>query len=448
MKLRIFIFIILFIANTSLAHNKNVTETNKYVAALKKVTDVMVIDVASPVAASRYYAYITLTSYECISIFNNKLNSSFSKHINGYENIQIDSIIINGSDVKLASILSILKCGQKLLPSGYLLDKDIALLKKKYIIDKQHEKKFNQTSNVVDAVIGNILTYAKKDGFNKLNNLPRYINKEGEGYWKQTPPTFMLPVEPHWNTIRPFLLDSAQQFKPVAPIKYDTNKNTDFYQLVNEVYESSLHQNINQKNIALFWDCNPFAVQRLGHVEFGLKKISPGGHWIGITGIACKKIYASLEKTALTHVLVSLSMADAFIACWDEKYRSNRVRPETVIQNLIDRRWKPLLQTPPFPEYVSGHSVVSNTAADILTQIFGDNFKYLDDTEIEFGLPSVKFSSFNNAAAEASISRLYGGIHFRDAIEQGNVLGKKVAGLSKSKLSMFFDRIKSIPVVQ
>jgi hypothetical protein len=72
----------------------------------------------------------------------------------------------------------------------------------------------------------------------------------------------------------------------------------------------------------------------------------------------------------------------------------------------------------------------------------------LDDTEIEFGLPSVKFSSFNNAAAEASISRLYGGIHFRDAIEQGNVLGKKVAGLSKSKLSMFFDRIKSIPVVQ
>ena len=155
-----------------------------------------------------------------------------------------------------------------------------------------------------------------------------------------------------------------------------------------------------------------------------------------------------MEKTALTHVLVSLSMADAFITCWDEKYRSNRVRPETVIQNLIDRRWKPLLQTPPFPEYVSGHSVVSTTAAVILTQIFGDNFKYLDDTEVEFGLPSVNFSSFIDAAAEASISRLYGGIHFRDAIEQGNILGKKVAVLSKSRLGMFFERIQSIPAVQ
>jgi hypothetical protein len=448
MKLRIFILSSLFIANTCLANNKNLLDANKYVAALKKVTDVMVIDVASPVAASRYYAYITLTSYECISVFNNKLNPSFSGYINGYDNIQINAKLINESDAKLASILSIYKSGQKLLPSGYLLDKDIALLKKKYIIDKQHEIKFKQTSHLVDLIIDNIISYAKKDGFNKLNNLPRYINKEGDGYWKQTPPTFMLPVEPHWNTIRTFLLDSAQQFKPAAPINYDTSKSNDFYKLAYEVYESSLHQKTNQKKVALFWDCNPFAMQRIGHIEFGLKKISPGGHWIGITGIACKKLNTSIDKAALTHVLVSLSMADAFIACWDEKYRSNRVRPETVIQNLIDRRWKPLLQTPPFPEYVSGHSVVSNTAADILTQIFGDNFKYLDDIEVEFGLPSVKFSSFNNAAAQASISRLYGGIHFRDAIEQGNVLGKKVAVLSKSRLGMFFERVKIIPSVQ
>lgn len=448
MKWRILILLCLIISNTCLSKNNSVTDTNKYVASLKKVTDVMVVDVASPVAASRYYAYITLTSYECISVFNNKMYPSFSGFINGYENIIIDPMVIKDSDAKLAAILSILKSGQKLLPSGYLLDKDIALLKKKYSIDKQHENKFNQTSNLVDAIITNVLSYAKKDGFNKLNNLPRYINKEGNGYWKQTPPTFMLPIEPHWNSLRTFLLDSAQQFKPAAPIQYDTLKNSDFYNLVNEVYQNSLHQNDKQKKSAMFWDCNPFAVQRLGHIEFGIKKISPGGHWIGITGIACKKIKASIEKTALTHVLVSLSMADAFIACWDEKYRSNRVRPETVIQNIFDRGWKPLLQTPPFPEYVSGHSVVSSTAADVLTQIFGDNFSYLDDTEVEFDLPVVQFSSFNAAAQQASISRLYGGIHFRDAIEQGNILGKKVAGLSKSRLKGFFEKVKSFPPAQ
>lgn len=448
MKWRILVLFFLIISNTCLSKNNLVTETNKYVAALKKVTDVMVVDVASPVAASRYYAYITLSSYECISVFNNKMYPSFSGFINGYENIIIDPMLVKESDAKLAAILSILKSGQKLLPSGYLLDKDIALLKKKYCIDKQHENKFKQTSNLVDAIITNVLSYAKKDGFNKLNNLPRYINKEGDGYWKQTPPTFMLPIEPHWNSLRTFLLDSAQQFKPAAPIQYDTLKYSDFYNLVNEVYQNRLHQNDNQKKSAMFWDCNPFAVQRLGHIEFGIKKISPGGHWIGITGIACRKIKASIEKTALTHVLVSLSMADAFIACWDEKYRSNRVRPETAIQNIFERGWKPLLQTPPFPEYVSGHSVVSSTAADVLTQIFGDHFSYLDDTEVEFDLPVVHFSSFNAAAQEASISRLYGGIHFRDAIEQGNILGKRVSGLTLSRLGVFFERVKSFPPAQ
>jgi hypothetical protein len=131
-------------------------------------------------------------------------------------------------------------------------------------------------------------------------------------------------------------------------------------------------------------------------------------------------------------------MADAFIACWDEKYRSNRVRPETVIQNLMDRSWKPLIQTPPFPEYVSGHSVVSNAAAMILTQIFGENYSYLDDTEVEFGLPKRQFSSFYDAASEASLSRLYGGIHFRDAIEQGTILGKRVSEQVLMKLKSFF----------
>jgi len=431
----------LLISSQCFSINKTTNISEQYIAALKKITDIMVIDVASPVAASRYYAYITLGAYECIAVCKNTKSPSFSNHIKGYQKILVDPALINGSDAQLAAILAIYKFGQKLLPSGYLLDKDIAVLEKKYVIDKKHQSTFIQTTKLVDVVIANILTYSKKDGFNKLNNLPRYIFKEGDGFWKQTPPTFMLPVEPHWNTLRTFLIDSSQQFKPAAPIQYDTTTHSKYYNLVKEVFENTIHQNEEQRNIALFWDCNPFAVQRLGHIEFGIKKISPGGHWIGITGIACKKSNASIYKTALTHVLVSLTMADAFIACWDEKYRSNRIRPETVIQNMFQRGWKPLIQTPPFPEYVSGHSVVSSNAAHILTQIFGNNFYYMDDTELEFGLPSRKFSSFNAAAEEASISRLYGGIHFRDAIEQGNILGKKVAEYYLDKLAPFFEII-------
>jgi hypothetical protein len=119
-------------------------------------------------------------------------------------------------------------------------------------------------------------------------------------------------------------------------------------------------------------------------------------------------------------------MADAFIACWSEKYRYNRVRPVTAIQRLIDHNWSPLLQTPPFPEYTSGHSVISTTASTILSYFFGDKFSFTDDTEKEFGLPARKFGSFVQASQEAALSRLYGGIHFRDAIENGMKEGEQI----------------------
>ena len=114
------------------------------------------------------------------------------------------------------------------------------------------------------------------------------------------------------------------------------------------------------------------------------------------------------------------------MACWDEKYRSNRIRPETVIRKYIDPHWKPFLQTPPFPEYLSGHSVVSAAAAVILTHYFGENFAYTDTVEERFGLKERKFKSFNDAAEESGLSRFYGGIHFMDAVENGWIQGKAV----------------------
>jgi hypothetical protein len=236
----------------------------------------------------------------------------------------------------------------------------------------------------------------------------------------------MAPVEPHWNTLRTFLLDSAKQYKPVKPALFNLQKGSAFHQMMMEVYEVGKKSNKEQQDIANFWDCNPFALQQIGHVEFGLKKISPGGHWMGIVGIAAVQANFTLKRTALAHAILAIALADGFIACWDEKYRSNRVRPETVIQQELDPSWRPLLQTPPFPEYVSGHSVASHTAAILLSQIFGENVGFLDNTEVEFGLPERRFQSFRQAAAEAAISRLYGGIHFRDAITAGEWQGRQV----------------------
>jgi len=166
------------------------------------------------------------------------------------------------------------------------------------------------------------------------------------------------------------------------------------------------------------------------------KKITPGGHWMGIAAIACRNTKSSFLKSAQVYAITSIALADGFISCWDEKYRSNLVRPETVINEYIDEDWKPLLQTPPFPEYTSGHSVISGAAAVALTEIFGDNFAFDDDTEVEFGLPVLSLISFYHASEEAAVSRLYGGIHYRTAIDNGVIQGRKLGAFIMNKINL------------
>jgi hypothetical protein len=204
------------------------------------------------------------------------------------------------------------------------------------------------------------------------------------------------------------------------------DKNSEFYKEVMEVYETVNELNEERTEIAKFWDCNPYVSTHKGHAMFAIKKITPGGHWIGITSIVTREVNADFMKTVETYAVVSISLADAFISCWDEKYRSNLIRPETVINQHIDEDWLPLLQTPPFPEYTSGHSVISSAAAIALTDLLGENFSFTDSTEVEYGLPVRKYESFLAASQEAAISRLYGGIHYMPAIENGVEQGKRV----------------------
>ena len=177
---------------------------------------------------------------------------------------------------------------------------------------------------------------------------------------------------------------------------------------------------------ARYWDDNPFATQHQGHFSFAIKKVTPGGHWIGITATALLQSGASLKQSAEAFTLVSLAIFDGFIACWDEKYRSEYIRPVTAINRLIDENWKPFIQTPPFPEYTSGHSVISGAAATVLTGLFGENYSFTDTLEVMNDLPTRTFSSFNEAADQASISRFYGGIHFQPTLEVSKEQGRRL----------------------
>jgi membrane-associated phospholipid phosphatase len=160
---------------------------------------------------------------------------------------------------------------------------------------------------------------------------------------------------------------------------------------------------------------------------------TPPGHWVAIlTGILEAKT-ANLETSAEAYARLGIGLADAFIGCWNAKYKDNLLRPITYIRRVIDKTWEPLLNTPPFPEFPSGHSVQSGAAATVLSAMFGENFGFTDDSAEPDGLKARKFASFWDAAREAAISRLYGGIHFRSAIdnglEQGRCIGTKINAL-------------------
>lgn len=266
----------------------------------------------------------------------------------------------------------------------------------------------------------------KDDGHIRNQGRSRYVFPRAAGKWEPTPPAFADPLDPYFNTMRSFTLDSAGQFRAAPPYQYSEDPKSAFYQQNVEVYTFAKTLTKEQKDISLFWDCNPIKTWHQGHFVFNTQMISPGGHWINITGIACKKLNKNLIQSLEAYTLLSIGLFDGFLSCWNEKYSYHLVRPITFIQKFIDSDWEPLLQTPPFPEHTSGHSTISAASAQILTNILGDNVSFDDDTEVRFGYPIRSFPSFLDAALEASISRIWGGIHYPLACNEGNRVGKMI----------------------
>src|SRR5690606_14388226 len=328
--------------------------------------------------------------------------------------------------LSLSAVEAAILVGRALVFSEDKMDQFHTQILSEYRAIGMPEDVFDRSIAYGETVAKHILQWSGSDNYKQTRSFPKYTVDNDPATWKPTPPAYMDGVEPHWNKVRTFALDSAGQFKPVSPTPFSEEEESKFYKEAYEVYHTGRELSEEQKEIAMFWDCNPFVMNVKGHVMFATKKISPGGHWLAITHQACIKEKKSMAESAEAYALVSVALMDAFVSCWDEKYKSNLVRPETYINQHIDENWTPLLQTPPFPEYTSGHSMISNAAAVVLTDLFGENYNFTDSTELEFGMPPRSFDSFKGAAAEAAVSRLYGGIHYRPACEVGAVVGERI----------------------
>ncbi len=430
-----FSFLFTVLTFSSFGQKKDINWPKIYSEELFRITEVMVTDVASPPVAARIYAYTNLAAY--LTISKSTHSTKFPDLLPATRFSELSLPTTSLPSLEFTAIHAMFLVGEKIMPSGYLLKQAQENWIKKGLKEKFITKKsLDAHLQLAQSIAAKVLELAKADGYIQLTALNRYTPKEGEGNWYPTPPAYMAAVEPEWRTMKTFFLTDLENFKPKEMAPFDLTVGSPFQLQLQEVYQIGKTLNEEQKLIANFWDCNPFKVEFAGHMSIGVKKISPGGHWMGITGIAAEKAKLNFAETAYIHALMGMSLHDAFVSCWKAKYETNRIRPETVINQKVDSSWKPLLQTPPFPEYTSGHSVISSTSAEILTAYFGENFDFLDTSEVYFGLPDRQFSSFYQAADEASISRLYGGIHFRDAIENGISQGKKIGKHILEKITL------------
>ena len=396
------------------------------------LTQVIIYDVFTPPVASRIYVYSSLASYEALR-YSKPDAPSITEKLNGFKKMPEPE---KGKkyDFSLASTKAFFTVVRNV--KVFSVDSLKSYEESVYNNFKENldEDVYERSIAFGDTIAKTILERAKNDGYYKSRGKPKYLGSNDVGKWRPTPPDYMDGVEWCWNTMKPLVMDSASQFMPVRPPVFSADTNSVFGKSTKEVYEITKHLTDEEKTIAKYWDDNPFVMEHSGHMAFANKKITPGGHWIGIASIAAKQSKADAVKTAEAYALTSVALFDAFISCWDEKYRSNSIRPVTVINEHIDPAWVPFLQTPPFPEYTSGHSTITRSAATVLSAMFGDNFAFQDTSDLRYIGMQRHFDSFVQAADEASISRVYGGIHFRFSVDAGSDAGRKVGELLIEKV--------------
>jgi len=398
-----------------------------------ELTHVIIYDVFTPPVAARIYAYTNLASYEAMKFADPKYNS-ITAQLKGFDKMPEPE---KGKDYNfaLAATKAFFTVAHKVTFSVDTLkryeDHIYGLYK-----DALPEATYTNSMELGDKIGQAVSKRSMKDDYPQTRGKPKYLGSNAPGKWRPTPPDYMDGVEFCWGDMHTLLIDSSSIFPPPPPFPYSEDTTSAFYKQAVQAYQTSKHLTDEQKTIARYWDDNPFVVVHNGHMMFADKKITPGGHWIGITTIACKKTNASAVKTAQAYALTSIALYETFITCWDVKYKYATIRPVTIINEKMDHNWLPLLQTPPFPEYTAGHSTISAASAVVLTHEFGGNFAFHDTSDYRYIGLQRDFKSFIQASDETAMSRFYGGIHFLNSSLMGAKQGKQVGEFIWQRLKL------------
>jgi hypothetical protein len=378
----------------------------------------------SPPVASRTFAYLGVAAYEAVAAVDKDLQT-LAGQLNGLETIPSS----NGKPLDTATVLhfALSQCVSHFFSNtGPTGQRALQALEKK--LAAALDTSSAESREYGRQIAAHVLAWAENDGGAVVENLgfpATYKPGPGKASWVPTS-TFALqqaPLLPAWGNNRSFAMPAPSACNLPPPPAYSEDKTSELYQQALEVYEASKALSDEQVAIARFWSDDP------------MLSPTPPGHWIAIASQVLDARNAGLAVRAEVLARVGIAVADAFIACWNTKYEFDLLRPVTYIKRFIDPAWEPLLITPPFPEYPSGHSTQSAAAAEVLTNMFGDDVSFSDATHEREGVEARSFASFRDAAKEAAISRLYGGIHFRAAIERGLEQGQCVGAFANALLT-------------
>jgi PAP2 superfamily len=379
----------------------------------------------SPPVASRAFAYLGVTGFEATASGDASL-VSLGGQLNGLKALpkreagkSYDEAIVLNTALGAAANDFFANTG----PSGQNALKATSLsMKSKVSIGVSADVR-SRSEAFGQALEKHIFKWSLSDGGAKIVNLGfplKYDLSKLPGHWQPTNQQALqhVPLLPDWGKNRSFAMPDGATCTLPPPPAYSEDKTSEFYKQAQEVHDVKNGIGEDQRVVARFWSDDP-----------GLST-TPPGHWIEIILAIAERDKLSVAKTTDALARLGVAVADAFIGCWHEKYKYDYIRPVTFIKAHIDPKWDTVLITPPFPEYPSGHSSQSGAAATVLTAIFGDQKAFDDASHERDNLGVRHFNSFWDAAKEAAVSRLYGGIHFRAAIDQGLEQGKCIGSFA------------------
>jgi hypothetical protein len=419
-KIFVLFTFIIFSCNNESTLEEQFNEADIHLAN-QTLIDISMEDIFNPPVATRVFCYPNLVAFET---YSHKTGVSPLNNLgwNLYENISSDTIKI---DYSIAAMEAYCILAKKVVFSEYLVDSLSKKLDLKLSKSEVSKNRIEESKSYGSKVADKFLAWIAEDNYAKVKSDAFYTNKTTDSSWVLTPPNFEPALEPNWPKMRPIVIKNLADFEAKPRPVFSKEKDSDFYKNAMMVYERSKINTEAEFNIAKHWDCNPNEYVNKGHNTVFLHRISPPGHWVNIATQICKSNKSNMSKSLYTYAGVTTAMFDGIISCWNTKYSQDLIRPVTYINRYIDRTWEPYIQTPPFPEYTSGHSVASGTATSVLDYIY-ENTAFIDSTEVEFGLPVRKYNSIIEAGEEASMSRFYGGIHYKYGIDNGLAQGRKI----------------------